>query len=75
MDKYYKKSKKVKIINYSHSFVRWWYWSRTEGENITVAHSVAKFAMSLSNNFFCNSTNLPPSICEAWFRDMCSLSS
>ena len=41
----------------------------------SVAHSVAKFAVFLSNSFSYNSTNLPPSICEAQLRDMYSLSS
>jgi hypothetical protein len=40
-----------------------------------VAHSIAKFVVSLSNSFSCNSNNLPPSICEAWLREMCFLSS
>ena len=40
-----------------------------------LAHSFAKFASSQDFCFSCNSTNLPPSVHEAWIRDLLALSS
>ncbi len=38
-----------------------------------VAHSLAKFATSQPKFLLCNSSNLPPSVREAWLRDLSSL--
>ena len=44
----------------------WWHTKWKGRDANSVAHSVAKFDMSLSNSFSCNNTNLSLSICEAW---------
>ena len=48
-------------------------WVRRDANGM--AHSLAKFTSSLPSCFFCNSSNLPPSVHEAWIRDLiaCSL--
>ena len=48
-------------------------WVRTDANGM--AHSLAKFTSSLPSCFFCNSSNLPPSVHEAWIKDLiaCSL--
>jgi hypothetical protein len=39
-----------------------------------VAHALAKFASHHSLFFCCNSDSLPPSVSEAWLRDVVALS-
>jgi ribonuclease HI len=48
-------------------------WVRRDANG--VAHSLAKFASSLNSCFSCNSSNLPPSVREAWIRDLIACSS
>jgi hypothetical protein len=41
----------------------------------SVAHSLAKFAVSHPPSLHCNNFNLPPSVYEAWIRNLSCFSS
>jgi ribonuclease HI len=47
-------------------------WVKREAN--ALAHELAKFAVSASSPFCCNALSLPPSVMEAWQRDMLSFS-